>query len=70
LSPGKRRTRLMTAQADEVVIHNTGQRLTAGWARQRSFLALYGSTPPTDILLATVAIAPAHGGGRAMPLVA
>jgi hypothetical protein len=45
-----------------VAIRNTGPRLTAGWARQRSFSALYGSTPPTDILLATVAIAPAHRG--------
>jgi hypothetical protein len=45
-----------------VAIWNIGPRLTAGWARQPLFSALYGSTPPTDILLATVAIAPAHGG--------
>jgi hypothetical protein len=45
-----------------VAIRNVGPRLTAGWARQPLFSALYGSTPPTDILLATVAIAPAHGG--------
>ena len=38
---------------DEAVISawNVGQCLTAGWALQRQFSALYGSTSPGDILL-------------------
>lgn len=36
-----------------------------GWAHQPRFYALYASTPPTAVLLATVADAPSRGeGGR------
>jgi hypothetical protein len=44
-----------------------GQRLTAGWAQRRLFWAFYGATPPTEVLRAYGAEAPARGGGRALP---
>ena len=46
---------------------DTGQRLTAGWALQRWFWAIYGSTTPTEVLQTAVAKAPARGGGQALP---
>ncbi len=49
---------------------NIGQRLTApsgGRALKWQFYAVYGSAPATEILLVTVAIAPARGGGQALP---
>jgi hypothetical protein len=64
---------LLSALGDEGDTPNIGPCLTAGWALQRWFWALYGATTPTEVLGADVATAPAHGGRsgaarRASPL--
>jgi hypothetical protein len=42
-------------------IHHTGLRLTAGWARQPEFSALYGSTTPPAVLGETLQSRPPMG---------
>jgi hypothetical protein len=53
--------RLEGGHTERMVFRNTGLRLTAGWAQQPASEALYGSTPPTDVLGETLQSRPPEG---------